>query len=736
MNTNVSNRDMNHRSQARTRTGFLQAALLLGALTAALPLFAQVPQLINYQGRLVISGTNYDGAAQFKFALVDAAGATTFWSNDGSSSGGAPPATAVPLTVTKGLYAVLLGDTNLAQMTVPITAAVFSGSDVRLRVWFSDGVSPFLQLTPDQRISAVGYALVAQSAQSAATAGSATNFSGALAGDVTGAQSATVVGAVGGVSAVGVASGANAANSAASANTAGALVKRDGSGNFSAGTITASLAGNATTATTAATANSATTATSATTFTAPLSGDVVGTQGATLVGFVGGVPAPNVASGANAANAAASANTPSTIVRRDASGNFSAGTITAATFSGGGGGLSGVVGTLPWQVISGTSQQAESNKGYVANDPAQVTITLPAAPAVGDIVAVSGAGAGGWKIAQNAGQSILAGNIVSSGSTWGPRAPTLVWRTVASSADGTKLIAGPESGQIYASTDSGVSWSPHGPSPGWSSSASSADGSKLVAASYNSVYTSSDSGTNWTLRSPAAYCVASSADGKKLVTAHPGSGIYTSTDSGTNWTSRGLSFINWNSTASSADGAKLVAVATSGQIYTSTDSGTNWISRSPASLSWLFVACSSDGIRLVAVAYNQQIYVSTDAGITWGTRESARSWYGVASSADGMKLVAVAYGGQIYVSSDGGSNWLPRESNRNWFAVASSADGLKLVAAEYGSGGGGRLYTSSVGVTPGAAGYLTGAQGSAIQLQYLGNNQFMPLSSSGAISAY
>ena len=96
MNTNVSNRDMNHRSQARTRTGFLQAALLLGALTAALPLFAQVPQLINYQGRLVISGTNYDGAAQFKFALVDAAGATTFWSNDGSSSGGAPPATAVP----------------------------------------------------------------------------------------------------------------------------------------------------------------------------------------------------------------------------------------------------------------------------------------------------------------------------------------------------------------------------------------------------------------------------------------------------------------------------------------------------------------------------------------------------------------------------------------------------------------------------------------------------------------
>jgi hypothetical protein len=40
-------------------------------------------------------------------------------------------------------------------------------------------------------------------------------------------------------------------NDASSANTAGALVVRDGSGNFSAGTITASLNGNATTATTA-----------------------------------------------------------------------------------------------------------------------------------------------------------------------------------------------------------------------------------------------------------------------------------------------------------------------------------------------------------------------------------------------------------------------------------------------------------------------------------------------------
>jgi len=44
---------------------------------------------------------------------------------------------------------------------------------------------------------------------------------------------------------------ANSATTATSANTAGAIVARDASGNFSAGTITANLTGNASTATTA-----------------------------------------------------------------------------------------------------------------------------------------------------------------------------------------------------------------------------------------------------------------------------------------------------------------------------------------------------------------------------------------------------------------------------------------------------------------------------------------------------
>ncbi len=59
-------------------------------------------------------------------------------------------------------------------------------------------------------------------------------------------------------------------------------------------------------------------------------GDLSGTYPNPAVARVGGQTAANVASGAVLANAATNLNTASTIVRRDASGNFSAGTVTLA----------------------------------------------------------------------------------------------------------------------------------------------------------------------------------------------------------------------------------------------------------------------------------------------------------------------------------------------------------------------------------------------------------------------
>ncbi len=76
--------------------------------------------------------------------------------------------------------------------------------------------------------------------QSALTVGSTTNFTGSLAGDVTGTQGATVVAAVGTSTAANVHAAEVLANAATSANTNNAIVKRDASGGFIAGAVSES----------------------------------------------------------------------------------------------------------------------------------------------------------------------------------------------------------------------------------------------------------------------------------------------------------------------------------------------------------------------------------------------------------------------------------------------------------------------------------------------------------------
>lgn len=137
----------------------LRACVLI-VIASASALRAQVPPLINYQGRMVVSGLNFNGTGQFKFALVNGTGSTTFWSNDGTSVAGSQPTAAVSITVTKGLYSVLLGDNAIPNM-MPVPVTAFATSDVRLRIWFNDGTNGSQLLTPDERLGAVPYAMVA-----------------------------------------------------------------------------------------------------------------------------------------------------------------------------------------------------------------------------------------------------------------------------------------------------------------------------------------------------------------------------------------------------------------------------------------------------------------------------------------------------------------------------------------------------------------------------------------------
>jgi hypothetical protein len=72
-------------SQRRSATRKTVSILSITILCLCLPAFglAQVPQMINYQSRVSVGGTNFDGTGQFKFALVNSTGGVSFWSNDG-----------------------------------------------------------------------------------------------------------------------------------------------------------------------------------------------------------------------------------------------------------------------------------------------------------------------------------------------------------------------------------------------------------------------------------------------------------------------------------------------------------------------------------------------------------------------------------------------------------------------------------------------------------------------------
>jgi hypothetical protein len=127
------------------------------------------PTVVSYQGQVIVDNIPYNGAGYFKFAVVNADG-EVYWTNDGTSGSDGEPEGGVPLTVTDGLFNVLLGDTELTGMTQSLTAEDFEQPDCYLRVWFNtEAEGDYLMLSPDRRIAAVPYALQAEEAANADT---------------------------------------------------------------------------------------------------------------------------------------------------------------------------------------------------------------------------------------------------------------------------------------------------------------------------------------------------------------------------------------------------------------------------------------------------------------------------------------------------------------------------------------------------------------------------------------
>jgi len=418
--------------------------------------------------------------------------------------------------------------------------------------------------------------------------------------------------------------------------------------------------------------------------------------------------------------------------------------------TGNGSGLTNVPGTFKWNEVTGLTQQAVSNNGYVMNNAAQSTVTLPASPNVGDTVRITAGGLGGFKIAQNAGQTVSGVHYGTVGATWTSRESVRNWSAAASSADGEKLVATEFGGKIYTSTDAGVSWTPRESDRDWWAVASSADGQKLAAVVFNgNIYVSSDAGATWTATATVKAWggIASSANGQKLAAINFGlDNVYVSDDGGVTWTPRLLANV-WTGIAMSADGQRLIALRDNPtpRAFISTDGGVTWSTTGvPAAVNTEPKAASSaDGSKLF-VAGAGTVYTSVDSGATWIASTfspGAHSFaWALSSSADGSRAVLAAdnafYTGQLDTSPGAPAGryvWTRRltttGSNKG---VGISADGLRIV----GSVSNNFIYTSSLFTTIGTAGFVTGDYGASLELQYVGGGRWMPISSIGPIKFF
>jgi hypothetical protein len=395
--------------------------------------------------------------------------------------------------------------------------------------------------------------------------------------------------------------------------------------------------------------------------------------------------------------------------------------------------------SVGWVSTSATSVQAQANTGYALSSSAQATLTLPPSASLqpGDVVRVSGVSSGGWRIAQNAGQSIVTRGLpprTSSGFvSWTPAsAVSAYWRGIDASADGMRLVAAHGAGlgfpvsQVHTSTDAGLTWTASGTARNWSAVASSADGQRLVAAPENTgeLHLSTDGGATWTPTGIPEYwrAVTVSADGARIVAAGYGYGIVYSTNGGATWAQSDAPAHGWTRMAASRDNMTLVAVGFGG-VYRSVDGGVTWLTTPLSGVSsWNGAAISADGQRMVASGFGiaENVHVSTDAGQTWSVVTSGNNIWSLASSDDGQRLLMASTDG-VFESPDGGTTWVSRRPAGAWRSATLSADGTFAIACT-------NTCERSVDgrTTPGTAGALTGGAYNAIDLQYLGNGLFKP----------
>ena len=296
--------------------------------------------------------------------------------------------------------------------------------------------------------------------------------------------------------------------------------------------------------------------------------------------------------------------------------------------------------------------------------------------------------------------------------------------SVASSSDGSRLIAAAKYGRVYVSSNRGRTWTETRPSGDmnspWVKVASSATGQYLAVANEIVIYTSIDYGATWTERKSCWpegnwYSLDSNASGSNLIAGAAygsslGGRLYTSSDYGATWTERrpyGSSVVHdWTSAASNASGSVLMAGDKDWGLYISTNYGSSWNRSGPLNGNVSAVDCSGDGSYMVRAEWpgtSGRIYVSSNYGVSWNECRPAgdvdADWSTVSMSDDGSRIIAGQqysgvfpdlFPGRLFTSSDYGVNWAEKTGFTGpWTASSSDSNGIFLASN-------GRIYTSEL----------------------------------------